>query len=78
MLGLALADLEKNLRIFPCKMMGEISYKISQLGPGIGGGARILNKPHSSLTPREVEKQGIDKKQSHFTHLETTKTPAII
>ena len=52
-------------------MMGEISYKISQLGPGIGGGARILNKPHSSLTPGEVEKQGIDKKQSHCTHLKT-------
>ena len=46
-------------------MMAEISYKISQLGPGIGGGARILNKPHYSLTEREVEKQGIHKKQTH-------------
>ena len=46
-------------------MMAEILYKISQLGPGIGGGARILNKPHYSLTEREVEKQGIHKKQSH-------------
>ena len=46
-------------------MMAEILYKISQLGPGIGGGARILNKPHYSLTQREVEKQGIHKKQTH-------------
>ena len=60
-----------------CKMMAEISYEISQLGPGIGGGARILNKPYSSLT-RRSGKQGIHKKQSRHTNLTTTKTHGML